>query len=98
MRYSNTVCIALYDILANTTDVRYFGDHNIDGMFATLAPLHDLVDKVSLLRVRLLYALLTLYRVLRPFERSRSFRPSDVNSMMHVHGATLIVALVRLAI
>ena len=26
---------------------RYFGDHDIEGMFATLAPLHDLVDKVS---------------------------------------------------
>jgi serine/threonine-protein kinase mTOR len=23
----------------------YFGDHNIEGMFATLAPLHDLLDK-----------------------------------------------------
>lgn len=23
----------------------YFGDHNIDGMFATLAPLHDLLDR-----------------------------------------------------
>lgn len=26
---------------------RYFGDHDIDGMFATLAPLHNQVDKVS---------------------------------------------------
>ena len=25
---------------------RYFGDHDIEGMFATLAPLHDLVEKV----------------------------------------------------
>ncbi|KAK2747845.1 phosphatidylinositol kinase- protein kinase tor1 [Onygenales sp. PD_40] len=23
----------------------YFGDHNVDGMFATLAPLHDMLDK-----------------------------------------------------
>ena len=29
-------------------DSRYFGDHNIDGMFATLAPLHDLLDKVRI--------------------------------------------------
>ncbi len=28
---------------------RYFGDHNIEGMFATLAPLHALLDKVNLL-------------------------------------------------
>ena len=26
---------------------RYFGDHNIDGMFATLAPLHELLAAVS---------------------------------------------------
>ena len=37
-------------ILAHQADFtgRYFGDHNIDGMFATLAPLHDLLDKVSI--------------------------------------------------
>lgn len=28
---------------------RYFGDQDIEGMFATLAPLHDLIDKVDLL-------------------------------------------------
>ena len=28
--------------------VRYFGDHNIEGMFATLAPLHDLLKQVSI--------------------------------------------------
>lgn len=28
---------------------RYFGDHDIEGMFAKLAPLHDLVDKVGFL-------------------------------------------------
>lgn len=33
------------EILANIK--RYFGDHDIEGMFATLAPLHDLLDKVS---------------------------------------------------
>ena len=28
--------------------VRYFGDHNIEGMFATLAPLHELLAAVSI--------------------------------------------------
>lgn len=27
---------------------RYFGDNDIDGMFNTLEPLHDMVDKVLL--------------------------------------------------
>ena len=26
---------------------RYFGDKDIEGMFATLGPLHDLLSKVS---------------------------------------------------
>lgn len=29
---------------------RYFGDNDIDGMFNTLEPLHDMVDKVFLSR------------------------------------------------
>lgn len=31
----------------NADTKRYFGDHDIEGMFATLAPLHDLIDKVN---------------------------------------------------
>lgn len=35
----------MYEFYADIT--RYFGDHDIEGMFATLAPLHDLIDKVK---------------------------------------------------
>ena len=36
--------------MTNTDRTRYFGDHDIDGMFATLNPLHDLLVKASFSR------------------------------------------------
>ena len=36
-----------FKVVHALTTFRYFGDHDIEGMFATLAPLHDQVDKVS---------------------------------------------------
>lgn len=41
-------------------DNRYFGDHNIDGMFATLHPLHELLDKVNYSNSRLTNVTLTV--------------------------------------
>ena len=32
--------------------IRYFGDHDIEGMFTTLEPLHDMVNKVSLAKFK----------------------------------------------
>ena len=41
------LCMSYCDRPTNKSIFRYFGDHNIEGMFATLAPLHDLIDKVK---------------------------------------------------
>lgn len=41
--------LELYPIVGANTFASYFGDHNVQGMFETLTPLHEMLDKVSLL-------------------------------------------------
>ena len=54
----------------------FYGDHNIDAMFATLEPLHDMLEKVRTSRlrqssfVRFLADLHSFLRVPKPFARS----------------------------
>ena len=48
---------------------RYFGDKDIEGMFATLGPLHDLLAKVSCFLIPYDHLSLTINRERRHFER-----------------------------
>ena len=48
-----------------TNSSRWFGDKDLEGMFATLTPLHDLLAKVSCSSIRLGQSSLILYRDLR---------------------------------
>lgn len=46
INFSKPACLYLVIIQA-ANSVRYFGDRDVDGMIATLAPLHDQVKRVS---------------------------------------------------
>ena len=49
--------------------LRYFGDKDIEGMFATLGPLHDLLAKVSCFPILLNHVSLTRNREQKHSER-----------------------------
>ena len=48
---------------------RYFGDKDIEGMFATLGPLHDLLANVSSSSAPLSHLFLTVSRERKHFEK-----------------------------
>ena len=77
---------------------RYFGDKDIEGMFATLGPLHDLLAKVSCCSFPLGYLLLTMNRERKHSEKYLS--PSllaEICRKLNI-GATSIARPVRMVI
>lgn len=76
---------------------RYFGDHDIDGMFATLAPLHNQVDKVGL--VTLLCMMNTKFiRALKRFVRYHLCKHLGANFQKLALGVIDIVTPTKSAI
>lgn len=54
------VCQILEHLDGFANYARYFGDHDIDGMFATLTPLHDDLGRVSTSTYRMSDSILIL--------------------------------------
>ena len=75
---------------------RYFGDHNIEGMFATLAPLHILLEDVS---IQYYVSPLTTdrNRALKHCAKSPSPKPSVVTWRKQNSGVILIIAAMKSA-
>lgn len=72
---------------------RYFGDHDIDGMFATLTPLHDDLGRVSTYPHRMSGSMLILQRDPRRSEKYLLFNHLAATFKRLSIGAISIVKL-----
>lgn len=91
----------LYEYLHSTPFTRadkqrYFGDHDIEGMFATLEPLHELINNVWD-HFRRISVIANIYRVPKHSGRSRSFKPLVETFTKLVSGVTLMPLRTKLA-
>ena len=77
---------------------RYFGDKDIEGMFATLGPLHDLLAKVSCSSTLLGQPSLIMNREPKHFERYHLVNLLGGICKKLSIGATFIARPVRMAI
>ena len=77
---------------------RYFGDKDIEGMFATLGPLHDLLANVSSCSTLLSQLFLTMNREQKHFEKYPLLNLLDGICRKLSIGATFTARLARMVI